>query len=87
MARKRKKILITERRLGREKVWGFSYKGDNLVEIEKTLKGKRRFKVLIHEVLHELFPDASETKILEAEKILGNILWDQDYRRVDNKKF
>jgi hypothetical protein len=88
MARNRKhKYKVVEKRLGREGAWGFSYKGENLIELEKTLKGKRRFKVLIHEALHQVFPDATESQILKGEKIIGNILWDQNYRRVDNKNF
>lgn len=43
-------------------------------------------KVLIHEALHLIFPEKSETEILRAEKILGNIMWKQGYRFTDNKE-
>lgn len=87
MARKRKKILVTERKLGREQAWGLAYKDEKRIELEKAMRGKKRMKTLVHEALHQVFPEASESRILKAGIIIGNILWEQSYRRVDNKNF
>lgn len=82
---KKNKIKIVERGLGREGVWGFCYKEDNLIELDKNLMGKRRLMVLCHELVHKIAPDMSESAVLKAERILGNALWSQGYRRVDNR--
>lgn len=86
-----KEPIITEVKLGRRKAVGVSYKSlfthiRDRIEIEKRLRGKRKMKVLIHESLHLIFPEKSETEILRAEKMLGNILWSQGYRFTDNKE-
>lgn len=80
----KKTIKVKEKRLGRERVWGLAYKNKNLIEIEKKLKGKRRLCVLCHELFHKAFPKESETNIRKAETLVGNTLWAQNYRRVDN---
>lgn len=57
----------------------------NIIEIHNELQGKPKFRTILHELLHLAFPEASETKIREAEKLIGNELWKQSYRQVDNK--
>ena len=79
------KIKIKYRFLGREKSYGLSHNHKNLIEIDKRLKGKFRFYVIIHELLHQIFKEKTESQILRAEKILVNNLWEQGYRFVDNK--
>ena len=77
------KINVIEKNLGRSGVWGFAYKDHNTVELEKRLKGKKRLKVLCHELAHHAFPKATEREITRAEQIIGNTLWKQNYRKVD----
>jgi hypothetical protein len=81
--KKPKKIKIIERKLGRSGVWGFCWENGR-IEIDKSLKGKRRLRICIHELCHAAFGDkVSEKDVLRAEKIIGNALWEQNYRRVD----
>lgn len=83
--RKKKKIKVVERKLGKEKVWGFAYFDDNLIEIDERLRGKRQLRTYIHELCHLSFGEKMpEYKILEAEKIIGNTLWELGYRKIDN---
>jgi hypothetical protein len=77
------KIKIIEKKLGRSGAWGLAYRHKNLVEIDSRLSGKRRLKVLCHELAHKSFPKATEKEISRAEQIIGNSLWEQNYRRVD----
>ncbi len=82
--KKFKKPRIIERKLGRSGCWGFCYWDKNRIEIDVRLKGRMRLRTTLHELLHFVFgPDLPEYKVLSAEKIIGNALWDQKYRRID----
>jgi hypothetical protein len=76
------KIRIKYRKLGKEKVWGVAH-SDGLIEIEERLKGKKHLEIVVHEVLHLLFPEASEEEIVEKSVALTKILWKENYRRVE----
>jgi hypothetical protein len=39
------------------------------------MRGKHRLTVLIHELLHAIFPQASEEVIEQAGKDLARVLW------------
>ncbi len=81
---KRKKIKVIERKLGRERAWGLSYKGDNLIEIDSRLKGKKKLLIIVHELLHQaLMDENNEKEIHRVAIIISNGLWGQNYRRVD----
>lgn len=75
---------IIYKKLGREKVYGLADDGANTIEIDSRLKGRHHLEILIHESLHILFPDKSETAVTRSARRLANILWRQHYRRVDN---
>ncbi len=81
--KRKNKIRIVEKKLGRSLVWGVAYKYKNLIEIEQRLQKKKRLKILCHELCHKAFPNATEREVLKAEQIIGNALWNQNYRRVD----
>lgn len=81
---KKKNIRVVEADLSREDVWGWAYHGLNLVELEKTMNGKQRLSILVHELAHLAFPKASESQIRKAEQIIGGTLWKENYRKVDN---
>lgn len=76
-----KKIKVVDKKLGREKAWGQAYKGEDFVEIDPRMKSKARLKVLIHELLHIVFPDMSETAVDQASVRIGNTVWDDGYRK------
>lgn len=83
MARKGNKVEVIERGLGREKCDGLAWIGENLIEIDKNLVGKDRLGVILHEIGHLAFPNASETQILKFEKMARDTLWDLGYRHVE----
>jgi hypothetical protein len=81
------KIRVVHRRLGREKAFGLcspgKREGEWLIEIDERLKGKAHLGTLIHEIIHAVFPNASETATLRVEKIFRDVLWRQGYRRIE----
>ena len=77
-------ITLKYTKLGRSKAWGFAHQDLNLIEIDTRLKGRKHLEILTHETLHLLFPELDEDKIVEKSIILTKILWDENYRRVDN---
>ncbi len=79
-----KKIKVTYKKLGKEKVYGFANLGDNEIEIDPRLKGKKHLEIMLHECLHILYPEAEEDEIVRNSIILTNTLWWEHYRRVDN---
>ena len=85
--RKRKpKPTIVEKNLGRERVHGqvWGYMDDNpLIEIDARLKGKERLVILVHEAIHVAFPNMNERQVIRAGKLVGSVLWSDNYRRVD----
>ena len=76
------KIRIKYRKLGKEKAWGIAH-SDGLIEIDPSIKSKKHLEIVIHEVLHILFPEASEQEIVEKSIILTKILWSEHYRRIE----
>lgn len=80
-----KSTKVTHRKLGKEKVWGLAHVGFDAIEIDIRLKGRRHLLYLIHEMLHILEPTWSETKIRKASTKITDLLWSQNYRKVDIK--
>ena len=75
-------IRIKYRKLGKEKVWGVAH-SDGLIEIEERMKGKKHLEIIVHEVLHLLWPEADEEEIVKKSVTLTKILWKENYRRVE----
>lgn len=76
------KIRIKYRKLGKEKAWGIAH-SDGLIEIDPSVKSKKHLEIVIHEVLHILFPEASEQEIISKSITLTKILWSEHYRRIE----
>jgi len=79
-----KRIKIIYKKLGREKVYGFANLGDNEIEIDNRLKGKKLLELIIHESLHILYPEAEEDEIENNSITLTNTIWHENFRRIDN---
>lgn len=75
---------IIHRKLGRERAYGLADNGANIIEIDSRLKGRHHLEIAIHETLHLLYPEKSETVIARSARRLANVLWRLNYRRVDN---
>ena len=70
-----KKVKVRYRKLGKEQSWGIYHPSKNLIEIDERLKGKRLLGTQVHEALHLTFPELTEEKVVEAEKIMIEVLW------------
>ena len=82
MTKRRSKVKVVYRKLGRESAWGQAFIGEDLIEIDPRLGAKRQLEVLCHEQIHLTFPGLSEAEVDRAGKDLAAVLWSQDYRRV-----
>ena len=76
-------MKVVYRKLGKEKAWGKAHIDSNTIEIDPRLNGRKKMEILIHEALHILNPEMSETKVLEQGRKIANVLWKQHFRQVD----
>jgi len=76
------KIIVEHTKLGKQRIWGDA--DNNIIRIDSRLKGKKHLEIMIHEALHILHPRMSEEKVVKNSVILCNLLWEHDYRRVEN---
>lgn len=79
------KLVVKERKLGREKSWGLAHVEHKLIELDPRQSGKRYLRTLCHEHFHILFPEMSETEVDKKSSKLANLLWKHNYRKVINK--
>ena len=77
-------IKVVHRKLGQEKAWGLAHLDFNKIELDVSLKGYRHLLDLIHESLHIIHPDWSETKVVKVSRKMAKLLWEQNNRRVSN---
>lgn len=77
----RRTVKIVERKLGREKADGQHW-SDGLIEIDPRQTPKGYLGTLVHEALHEAYPDLEEDDVLRGDAILTEALWRMNYRRV-----
>jgi hypothetical protein len=78
-------IKVKYKKLGKEKVWGLA-DSEGIVYLDSRLKGKKHLEILIHELLHLLWKEATEEEVVEKSIILCNIIWQQRYRRIEDDK-
>lgn len=65
-------------------LYGQAHLGENTIEIDSRIKGKKLLEILIHESLHIYLPKKNEAYIVKLSVNLCNILWTEQYRQVDN---
>ena len=82
MKSKKGRVKIVEKKLGREKAWGQFWQGVNLVEIDPRQKSRRYLNTLIHELLHYMYPNDSESKVKKNADILSKYIWVKNFRRI-----
>ncbi len=78
-----KKTKVVHRKLGKEKAYGMAHIEANKIEIDSRLKTKKYLEILLHEKLHILHPDWSETAVIKESKALAGFIWDNHYRWVE----
>lgn len=81
---KRSPIKILEAHLGHYKAAGLAWVDDRTIAIDKRLKGCDRLETIIHEVMHIQNPKWPEIMVEGKAKEIAVILWEMNYRLVDN---
>ncbi|MBS1915646.1 MAG: hypothetical protein JST87_05175 [Bacteroidetes bacterium] len=79
----RKTIKVTYQKLGRSGAWGLS-EGFGEIFVDEKLRGKKQFEIIIHEMLHELFPALEEKEVEQKAAIMTRTLWKEGFRKIDN---
>ena len=79
-------MKVVKRKLGREKAHGQAHLGDRVIEIDPRLQGRKLMEILIHESMHILNPSFSETEIIKQSKKITQVLWKENFRRVETEK-
>ena len=85
MANHPKKVKLPEivdKKLGRNKALGICYVGDGLIEIDPRQTPLNYFKTIIHELLHEAFPNMSEKEVIRVTTLIARGLWKKNFRKV-----
>ena len=79
---KQKRIKINFKKLGREKAFGQAVSSENLIEIDPRQKQKTLLNTLIHELLHVIEPEWTESKVRKTASILARYVWEARFRRL-----
>lgn len=77
-----KGIKVKYRKLGRERAMGQAY-SDGLIEIDPRQGQKSTLNTLIHELLHLLEPEWSESKVVRVTGTLTKYIWLGRFRRLE----
>lgn len=80
---RRKRIRVRERKLGRERAVGLAWQGLDLIEIDPRQRARAYLNTLVHELLHVIFPQASERKVGRAACAMTRKLWEARFRRLE----
>lgn len=85
MARKKLPKIIYEKKIihDSKKVWGLADSDKNTIQLDLSLKGKKHLEILLHEMIHMICPFFTEEKVEEDSIYYANILWKENYRRVE----
>ena len=78
----KRKLKVTERKLGKERAWGLYYFGEAKIEIDPRQTPKKYFNTFVHECLHHALPSASESKVYRMAGTLTDALWRANFRKV-----
>lgn len=67
----------------RDGLWGECDLETGRITLHSVLRNatRKRLEILIHEVIHACFPDASEESVTEAGKVLSSVCWQDGWRR------
>ena len=83
MARKRKnKIRVILRRLGKEKAWGLAFASDNIIHLDKRVRPKMLMVNALHECQHCINSRFSETKVERDAQTMTDVLWRLGFRLI-----
>ena len=71
----------------RGQAYGYTYSQKSKrprILIHSGLKGRHKLTILVHELLHALYPTASEEHTEQAGKDISKVLYGLGYREVSN---
>ena len=68
-----RKIKIVKRVL--KQYLGYAYTDQDKIEIDPRQSSRRYLNTLIHEILHMLYPEDSETKITNNADTITHYIW------------
>jgi hypothetical protein len=54
------------------------------IVLHDGMRGRHRLTILLHELLHAIFPQASEEVVEQAGKDLSKVLWAHSYRETQD---
>lgn len=77
-----RKLILAERKLGRERAVGQAFPDEGLIEIDPRLEPRQWLSTLVHEAIHIAYPNAEERSVARAERIITRILWRAGIRRI-----
>lgn len=83
MPPKPKKTKVIHRPLGKERAYGIAHIEANKIEIDTRIKTRKYLEILLHEKIHLMHPEWSETAVIKESKELSRFLWDNHYRWVE----
>jgi hypothetical protein len=78
-----KRFRVTYKNL--KKAWGYADLDKKEIVMDKSLHGKKHMEILLHEATHLLLPSATEEEVERISIYLTNTLWQQKYRRIDDR--
>ena len=84
MPRKKPKVKVIWRPLGKERAWGQAETDPArpVIEIDPRLSPRRELETLAHEAIHICWPEMGEKEVDRAGKVISRVLWQENYRRV-----
>ena len=65
------------------RAYGYTYTQKSArprIVIHDGLRGRHRLTVILHELIHAIFPQASEETVEQAGKDMAKVLWTLNYR-------
>jgi hypothetical protein len=74
--------IVTERKLGREKAWGFAHE-DGKIEIDPRLSGLGKLELLLHEWKHVDDWNAAEETVRRWARKLAKFLHKNNVRIIE----
>lgn len=75
-------IKVIRKKLFREKALGQSHMGH--IEVDPRLRGKKLLEILLHEMVHELWPEAEEDEVEYKSATMARTLWHEKWRNIDD---
>lgn len=72
---------VSYRKLGRHRAVGLAWDDGN-IEIDPRQKSRDILGTIIHEGLHQVFENASETEVARATGTLTSLVWDAGFRKI-----